>query len=61
VLTRDGWQCQSCGRICSGKREAQADHIVPVVTAPERRYDISNGQCLCIACHGTKTRREQDS
>ena len=58
VLTRDGWQCRACGRVCSGRREAQADHIVPVSQGGDR-YDVANGQCLCIACHGRKTRCEQ--
>ena len=58
VLTRDGWQCQDCGRICSGLREAHADHRVPVSVAPDRRYEIENGQCLCVACHARKTRLE---
>ncbi|MGA0927281.1 MAG: HNH endonuclease [Burkholderiaceae bacterium] len=61
VLTRDGWQCQTCGRICSGKREAHADHRIPIIQAPHLRYDVANGQCLCVACHASKTRREQKS
>jgi|688.fasta_scaffold164647_4 5-methylcytosine-specific restriction endonuclease McrA len=58
VLTRDGWQCRTCGRVCGGYREAQADHVVPVSQGGDR-YDVANGQCLCIACHGRKTRGEQ--
>lgn len=57
VLTRDAWTCRDCGRVCSDKREAQADHIVPIRQGGER-YDVSNGQTLCIACHGRKTQRE---
>jgi 5-methylcytosine-specific restriction endonuclease McrA len=58
VLTRDAWQCRACGRVCANKREAQADHIVPIAQGGDR-YDVANGQCLCIACHGRKTRGEQ--
>lgn len=58
VLIRDAWQCQACGRVCADKREAQADHVVPISQGGSR-YDISNGQCLCIVCHGRKTRAEQ--
>jgi hypothetical protein len=60
VLTRDAWQCQACGRVCSGLREAQADHVIPISQGGSR-YDISNGQTLCIACHGRKTRAEQNA
>lgn len=60
VLTRDAWQCQACGRVCSGAGEAQADHVIPI-TQGGSRYDISNGQCLCISCHGRKTRAEQNA
>ena len=58
VLTRDAWQCRDCGRVCSGDREAHADHIVPVSAGGER-YSVDNGQCLCASCHGRKTRGEQ--
>lgn len=55
VLTRDAWQCQSCGRICGAKREAHADHKIAVRDRPDLRYDIDNGQCLCSSCHSRKT------
>ena len=58
VLTRDAWQCQACGRVCGDRREAHADHIVPVSRGGER-YSVANGQCLCVSCHGRKTRGEQ--
>ena len=58
VLTAAAWRCQACGRVCSGRGEAQADHIVPIAQGGSR-YDVNNGQCLCLACHGRKTRREQ--
>jgi len=53
VLTRDAWQCQMCGRICSELREAQADHKVAIADGGAR-YDVANGQCLCLACHAKK-------
>jgi 5-methylcytosine-specific restriction endonuclease McrA len=58
VLVRDGWQCQACGRVCTDRREAHADHKVPISQGGDR-YDVDNGQCLCAACHGRKTRDEQ--
>ena len=64
VLTRDAWQCRACGRVCSDKREAHADHISPVVPGTDvcrdgrSRYDIEVGQCLCGGCHQRKTNAE---
>lgn len=55
VLTRDNWQCRACGRVCASKRQAHADHIVPVVVRPDLRYEVHNGQCLCHSCHSSKT------
>jgi len=58
VLTRDAWTCRECGRVCGGPKEAQADHVTPISQGGER-YDVQNGQCLCIACHARKTLRER--
>lgn len=58
VLIRDAYQCQVCKKICGGKRDAHADHILPI-SQGGARYDLENGQCLCAACHARKTLREQ--
>jgi 5-methylcytosine-specific restriction endonuclease McrA len=60
VLARDAWQCQQpgCGRLCTQKREAHADHVVPIAKGGAR-YDVANGQTLCYRCHARKTRQEQ--
>ena len=64
VLTRDAWQCRACGALCSSKGSAHADHVSPVVHGTDycrdgrSRYDVDGGQCLCHACHNTKTARE---
>lgn len=58
VLARDGYLCRDCGRACGSKREAHADHVVPVKVRPDLRYDVDNGQCLCASCHQRKTNRE---
>lgn len=55
VLLRDNWQCRSCGRVCARKREAHADHIIPISQRPDLRYVVDNGQCLCLPCHSRKT------
>jgi 5-methylcytosine-specific restriction endonuclease McrA len=60
VLTRDAWQCRECGRVCSDKREAHADHIIRIADGGGR-YDLANGQTLCVRCHGRKTRAEQSA
>jgi len=58
VLARDAWQCVTCGRLCTEKREAHADHVVPIAKGGAR-YDVANGQTLCFRCHARKTRQEQ--
>ena len=64
MLTAAAMQCQQCGRVCAGLGEAHADHISPVVHGTElcenglSRYDVSNGQLLCIRCHARKTVKE---
>lgn len=65
VLNRDAWQCRMCGRVCTDRREAHADHRSPVVQGTDycesgaSRYDIDNGQCLCASCHAIKGREER--
>lgn len=54
VLTAAAWQCRECGKV---DQSNHADHIVPIEAGGEQ-YELSNGQCLCISCHGRKTRRE---
>lgn len=51
---RDGWKCVTCG----SQGRLEVDHIIPVRTAPERAYDLTNLQTLCPACHARKTRIE---
>jgi 5-methylcytosine-specific restriction protein A len=58
VLTRDAWTCRECQRVCDDKREAHADHIVPINQGGDR-YDVGNGQTLCVRCHSRKTAKEK--
>jgi hypothetical protein len=44
--------------VCSDKREAHADHVV-AISQGGARYDLANGQTLCIACHARKTLQER--
>jgi len=48
VYERDRYACQICGH--RGKN-LQPHHIKSWAKYPELRYEISNGQTLCIPCH----------
>ncbi len=51
-LKRDNWQCRQCQRVCTGPKEAHADHIVPKrLNGPDT---LENLQTLCIRCHYQK-------
>ncbi|MCY1126025.1 HNH endonuclease [Frigidibacter sp. RF13] len=54
ALRRDGFACVSCG----ARGRLEVDHREPVRTAPERSFDLTNLQSLCVACHARKTRAE---
>lgn len=57
VLARAGGLCEICKRY--GRRDRDglpvaatvAHHVLHADTHPERRYDVTNGQALCEACH----------
>lgn len=46
-LIRDQNQCTKCG----DKNRLHVHHILPFADHPERRFDINNGQTLCVSCH----------
>lgn len=46
VLIRDGYRCQSCGKL-GGRLESH--HVVPLEEDGEHHAD--NGQTLCRDCH----------
>lgn len=48
VFERDDYTCKECG-IRGGK--LHADHIRPFAFYPELRFEVSNGQTLCVPCH----------
>lgn len=49
VLSRDGYRCQRCG---IGRRgRLVAHHVKGWKQFPDSRFDVSNGLCLCWACH----------
>lgn len=50
VFQRDSYTCQHCeAKGC----ELHAHHIQPFANFPDLRFDISNGQTLCVVCHGS--------
>lgn len=51
VFHRDKYICQECG---AKGVYVQAHHIVRWVDAPALRYDVANGQTLCVPCHKKK-------
>ena len=55
VFRRDNYTCQICYQIGG---YLQADHIRRFADYPKLRFEISNGQTLCLDCHKEKTREE---
>lgn len=50
--------CQERGVVMQGN---QVDHIVPLVDAPQRKYDHDNVQTLCRVDHTRKTVAEREA
>lgn len=48
VYKRDDYRCMHCGER-GGK--LNADHILPFAFFERLRFDINNGQTLCVDCH----------
>lgn len=48
VFNRDNYTCQACGKR-GGK--LNADHVMPFSMYPDVRFEILNGQTLCVPCH----------
>lgn len=56
ALARDGYRCQSCGRVdWSGRLHAH--HVVPHRGDPELFFNINNIVCMCEDCHNTEARQ----
>lgn len=47
VFVRDSFLCRECG----AAGEIQAHHIKAFADFPELRFEVSNGQTLCVPCH----------
>jgi hypothetical protein len=53
VLFRDKHQCLRC----FSKEKIQPHHIKSWTAFPELRYEVSNGETLCLRCHREEHRR----
>jgi len=48
VFQRDGYTCQQCGLIGG---PLHPHHVKAWALFPELRFDVANGQTLCVDCH----------
>lgn len=55
VFERDHYTCVKCGQVGG---QLNADHIEPFAINIDLRFDIENGQTLCIECHKKKTKND---
>lgn len=53
--------CAECDRQGRVTVAVEMDHIVPVHKAPDRVWDETNLQALCLSCHIDKTARENEA
>ena len=61
VFKRDNFTCIWC-KAHSGSGKAvilHADHIKMFALYPKLRFEISNGQTLCVRCHAWKTKMDK--
>jgi len=56
VLKRDNYICQFCKQ---RGRKLNVDHRKPFALYPTLRFNLDNGQTLCISCHLLKTTAER--
>lgn len=54
VFARDGFRCVRCG----DRGRLHAHHIKHWADFPAHRFDVSNGETLCVACHGKEHNRD---
>jgi len=61
VLKRDGGRCRWCDlEGIKTYKNLEVHHIIPVSTAPEKQYEVSNGITLCYEHHRLIYGKEQE-
>ena len=55
VYKRDNYTCRLCGQ--KGCK-LEADHIERYSIKNDKKFDVDNGQTLCVSCHRIKTAKE---
>jgi 5-methylcytosine-specific restriction endonuclease McrA len=48
VLAHDEMRCRRCGATAV---RLVAHHVIPWILEPALRYDVNNGETLCLPCH----------
>jgi 5-methylcytosine-specific restriction endonuclease McrA len=48
VFERDDYRCVRCGQRGG---MLNAHHVKPFSAHPELRFDVANGETLCLTCH----------
>lgn len=58
VMSRDKFTCQKC-QARGQETKLEAHHIVKWSSNERLRFNVSNGICLCVACHNEVTGKEE--
>lgn len=59
VRLRDNFTCYVCGRTC--RKSAEAHHVYPKASHPERAYDLENGVTVCQDHHQAVVHAQDNS
>lgn len=54
VRRRDGWTCKRCG----SDDDLQTHHVKEWARHPEARFDLDNGETVCVECHAAEHPRQ---
>ena len=54
VKERDDYTCHNCGKRGG---DLHSHHVLSWIGHPDSRYDVSNGQTLCVPCHAEEHRK----
>jgi hypothetical protein len=55
VIESAGCSCEECGLSAAvDEGKLTGDHIKTQGSRPDLRYDVTNGRCVCLACHNKR-------